>query len=165
MRKLLAGFLLSLALASSAFAQGIRQQVPIPLPQALGGTGSATSGLQRTLCTIRTANFNTTADQACPIAAGISTYSITAVYATNCSANLTLAVGGVYPTTAKGGTAIVANTQVYTALTASTVLLGLTVAAAPLVTRYTAATLYLSLTTGQGGAATCDFYVVGVDLT
>lgn len=122
------------------------------------------AGLQRVLGTLRGANFNSTADQAIPITNSAS-YSITSVIVTNCSTSLTLAAGGFYPTTSKGGTAIVAAAQLYSALTGTTVLLSATVAATPLVTRYTAQTLYLSLTTGQGGAATCDVYVAGVDLT
>jgi hypothetical protein len=82
-----------------------------------------------------------------------------------CSASLTLAVGGFYPTTAKGGTPIVAATQIYSALTSASVLLNATVAATPLVTRFTVTPVYLSLTTAQGSAATCDIYVIGVDLT
>lgn len=120
---------------------------------------------QRVLGSLTGANFNSTADQAIPIANGVTAFQITGIAVTNCSANLTLAVGGFYPAAAKAGTAIVANTQVYTALIASTVLLNATVAAAPLVTRYAIGTVYLSLTTAQGGAATCDVYVVGVDLT
>ena len=78
---------------------------------------------------------------------------------------MTLAAGGVYPTTAKGGTALVAAAQVYTALTASTITLLATLATNIATTRYTAANLYLSLTAGQGSAATCDFFVWGNDLT
>lgn len=126
---------------------------------------NAPLGMSRVLGSLRAANFNSTADQAIPITASITAYQITSVVVTNCSTSLTLAAGGVYPTTSKGGTAIVAATQVYTALTGTTLLLGLTVAATPLVTRYTATNVYLSLTTAQGGAATCDVYVVGVDLT
>jgi hypothetical protein len=126
---------------------------------------NAPLGLQRVLGSLRAANFNSTADQAIAIVGSVTAYQITSVVVTNCSTSLTLAAGGVYPATSKGGTAIVAATQVYTALTGTTVLLGLTVAATPLVTRYTAANVYLSLTTAQGGAATCDVYVVGTDLT
>ncbi len=120
---------------------------------------------QGVIATLRSANFNSTADQAIAVPPQIGTYQITAISVTNCSTSLTLAVGGVYPTTSKGGTPVVAATQVYSALTGATVLLGATIAATPLVTRYTASTLYLSLTTAQGGTATCDLYVIGVDLT
>jgi hypothetical protein len=123
------------------------------------------TGLAGVLTSLRGANFNTTSDQAIAIPARITAFQITGIVVTNCSTSLTLAAGGVYPTTSKGGTAIVAAAQVYSALTASSILLGLTVAAGPLVTRYAVSNVYLSLTTGQGSAATCDVYVIGVDLT
>lgn len=119
----------------------------------------------RVLCSIRAANFNTTADQACTIAAGVTAWVPTSILTTNCSGTFTLAAGGVYPTTSKGGTALVAAAQVYTALTGATVVLGLTLAANIATTRQTVGTIYLSLTTGTGSAATCDFYVIGNDLT
>jgi hypothetical protein len=95
----------------------------------------------------------------------VAAFAITAVVVTNCSVSMTTAAGGFYPATAKGGTAIVAAGQVYSSLTAATVLLNATVAATPLVTRYAQANVYLSLTTPQGAAATCDVYVIGTDLT
>jgi hypothetical protein len=118
---------------------------------------------QRVLGTLRGANFNTTADQA--IAINAAAFSITSIIVTNCSANMTLAAGGFYPTTSKGGTPIVAATQLYSALTGASILLNPTVAATPLVTRYTVSNVYLALTVAQGGAATCDVYIVGVDLS
>lgn len=135
----------------------------------LSGGGSTTptfqGGASRALCSIRAANFNSTADQACTIASGITVWTPTSIIVTNCSASLTLAAGGVYPTMSKGGTALVSAAQVYTALTSATVVLSLTFAANIATTRYTAGTVYLSLTTGQGTAATCDLYVWGNDLT
>lgn len=123
------------------------------------------AGIPGIVASLRGANFNSTADQAIAIPSRITAFSVTAILVTNCSANMTTAVGGFYPTTAKGGAALVANTQVYTALTGATALLPTTVVAGALVTRYSVANLYLSLTIAQGGAATCDLYVVGVDLT
>lgn len=141
-----------------------------PTQAQWGGGGGATitttaSNTNRALCAIRAANFNTTVDQACTIAAAVTAYTVTSILVTNCSASLTLAAGGVYPTTSKGGTALVAAVQVYTALTSAAIVLGATLAANIATTRYTASTLYLSLTTGQGTAATCDFYIFGNDLT
>lgn len=106
---------------------------------------------------LRAANMNTTADQA--ISIGVAKYVVRRIVVTNASANLTLAAGGIYPAASKAGTAIVANTQLYTALTASTKTLDLTLAA--LTDVQTAATLYLALTTGQGSAATADLYLFG----
>lgn len=114
---------------------------------------------------LRSANFNVTTDQAIIINPRLAKYAITGIYVTNCTASLTLAAGGFYTTTSKGGTAIVAAAQLYSALTGATVLLPATIAAAGLATAFTAGTLYLSLTTAQGGAATCDVFIQGVDLS
>jgi len=123
------------------------------------------AGTSRVLGTLRTANFNVTTDQAIPISALV--YNISAIWITNCTISMTTAAGGFYPTTAKGGTALVANTQVYSALTASTILLAATLNAGANLstTRSTTSPLYLSLTTAQGSAATCDVYILGQDLT
>jgi hypothetical protein len=126
----------------------------------------ALAGLQRVLGSLRGANMNSTADQAIPIANGVTKFLVTAIYVTNVSVSQVLSVGGVYSATSKGGVAIVANTQVYSALTGtSTQLLPLTIAAAGLVTALTVANVYFSLTTAVGSASTADVYVVGVDLT
>jgi hypothetical protein len=117
------------------------------------------------IATLRGANMNTTADQAMAVPAQITAFTIERIVVTNCTANLTLAVGGIYPTTSKGGTAIVANTQVYTALTAATIRLDLTLSATAATTRYTLANVYFALTAAQGSAATCDIYVEGLDLS
>lgn len=124
-----------------------------------------TRGLQRTLCSIRSANFNTTADQACTIPATISAWAPTGIWCTNASTSLTTAAGGWYPAASKGGTPLVAAIQIYSAMTGSTIILSATLAANIATTRYTVNTIYLALTTGQGGAATGDCYVIGVDLT
>jgi hypothetical protein len=141
--------------------------------QAIAGFGSGgavtinntAAGATRVLCSIRAANFNVTTDQACTIPAGVTAWVPTSIIVTNCSASLTLAAGGVYPAVSKGGTALVAAAQIYTALTGATIVLGLTLAANIATTRYTVNTVYLSLTTGQGTAATCDLYLIGNDLT
>src|ERR1700691_4541819 len=111
------------------------------------------TGVVRILCSIRSANFNSTADQACVIPASVTAWAPTAIIVTNCSGTFTLTAGRVYPTTSKGGTALVAAAQAYTALTTSTIVLGLTLAANIATTRYAVSTLYLSLTTGAGSAA------------
>jgi hypothetical protein len=152
----------------NASCQVTGSHLSAPLPAAQGGSASANglgTGANRVLCSIRAANFNVTTDQACALPAAVTAWAPTSVVVTNCSTSLTLAAGGVYPTTSKGGTALVAATQVYTALTSSSVVLALTMAAGIATTRQTIGTLYLSLTTAQGGAATCDFYVIGNDLT
>ena len=108
------------------------------------------------------ANMNSTADQAIPMFNGSLPYRVTKISVKNASVSLTTAAGGIYPAAAKGGTPIVAATQVYSALTGSTLALDLTIAATPGITEYAAATpLFLSLTTAQGAAATADIFVFG----
>ena len=126
------------------------------------------------LAALLSADFNSTADQAIQIPNTITAFQITGILITNASLSLTTATGGFYPTTAKGGTAIVANTQVYSSLTTPAKLLSATLAAGVSTTRYSSAnldningylTLYLSLTAAQGVLATADLYLLGIDLT
>ena len=105
------------------------------------------------------ADMNSTADQAIPIKA--NRYIVRRIVVSAASINLTTSAGGIYPTTAKGGTALVANTQVYTALTTAAKFVDLTLAAGAGTDVNTATTLYLSLTTPQGSAATANLYVFG----
>jgi hypothetical protein len=88
---------------------------------------------------------------------------------TNASLSLTTAVGGFYPTVSKGGTPIVAATQVYSALTTAAALLSATLAAfgsgnAFSASNLTAWSIYFALTTPQGAAATADIYICGIPL-
>lgn len=141
-----------------------------PALAQFSGNGSVSTtttavNTNRVLCSIRTANFNTTADQACTIPGTITAWAVSSIMVTNCTGTMTLAIGGVYPTTSKGGTALVAAAQAYSALSSATIVLNATLAANIATTRYTVNTVYLALTTGAGSAATCDFYVIGTDLT
>lgn len=120
------------------------------------------------------ADFNSILDQSIQLPKTITAFQITGILITNATLSLTTAVGGFYPTTSKGGTAIVANTQVYSSLTTAAKLLSATLAAGISTTRYSSAnvdvingypTIYLSLTTAQGAAATADVYLVGVNLS
>ena len=108
------------------------------------------------------ANFNVTTDQQINLTVPSNAlYRVSKITVTNASTSLTTAAGGVYTAASKGtGQGIlIANSQVYTALTAAGKGLDLTLA---LDLRLTAGTqLYLSLTTGQGAAATADVYVFG----
>lgn len=105
------------------------------------------------------ANMNITTDQVIPITRiGSKRYQITRITVTNASTSLTAADGGIYTAVSKGGTAIVAAAQVYTALTSATVALDLTLAVN---NTYALDNLYLSLTGTQGGAATADVRVYG----
>lgn len=105
------------------------------------------------------ANMNSTGDQQIVIFSAPAKYIIRRIVATNASLSLTTAVGGIYTAVSKGGTAVVANSQAYSTLSAGTKFLDLTLASN---TDYrTATSLYLSLTTPQGAAATADIFVYG----
>ena len=155
------------------YGKSIYQDLAETTAVALGGTltvaGAATvtgqvfgTGNDQLLGKLIGANMNVTTDQAIPITRiGTQKYLITKIFVTNASTSLTAADGGIYTATSKGGTAIVAAAQVYTALTAATVGLDLTLAVN---NTYTLDNIYLSLTGAQGGAATADIYVFGIIL-
>lgn len=107
---------------------------------------------------LRGANFNSTADQAIRINCG--RYKINNIAVENASVSLTTAAGGFYTGAGKTGTTLVAAAQVYTACTAANKPTFVTLAAGGADTQ-TVQTIYLSLTTGQGVAATADVYVYG----
>lgn len=149
-----------------------------PLGIADGGTGQATANAaavalgarERLLAKIIGANMNSAADQALTPQGGVmpANYHVQDIYAWNASINLTVAAGGIYTAPAKAGIVIVPAAQVYTALTAAAKFKQLTLdptAGGPTTDIMTAATLYLSLTTPQGAAATADIYIFGHDLS
>ncbi len=106
------------------------------------------------LGTLSAANLNSTADQAVTLLAGNK--QITKILLVGASGSTTTAVGGFYTGASKTGTTVVANTQVYTALSA-TQSLSVTLAADYL----TGTSLFFALTTGQGTACTATIYVYG----
>jgi hypothetical protein len=116
-------------------------------------------GQQHTGFRLLGADMNSTADQQFVKVGKFTVFRINSVFVTNASTSLTTAVGGLYPAAAKGGTALVANSQVYSALTAATVLMTATIAGAGSTTRFTNMDWFLSLTTPQGAAATADLYI------
>ena len=126
------------------------------------------------LARLLSADFNSILDQSIQLPKAITAFQITGILITNATLSLTTAAGGFYPTTSKGGTAIVAAGQVYSTLTAATKLLSATLAGTVATTRYSSAnvdvisgypTIYLSLTTAQGAACTADVYILGVNLS
>ena len=149
------------------YGKTIYQDLAETTAVSLGGTLTVTgqvigTGVDQLLGKLIGANMNVTTDQAIPITRiGTQKYLITKIFVTNASTSLTAADGGIYTATSKGGTAIVAAAQVYTALTAATVGLDLTLAVN---NTYVLDNLYLSLTGAQGGAATADIYVFGIIL-
>jgi hypothetical protein len=107
------------------------------------------------------ADFNSTSDQAITIASGITKYVIRRIVVVNASISLTTASGGVYGAAAKSAPNIVANTQVYSALTAAAKFIDLTLTALCGTDVFTQAALYFSLSVAQGSAATGDCFVYG----
>jgi hypothetical protein len=130
---------------------------------ATGSTGSTgptgAAGTGNLLGSLKSANFNTTADQAISMLFGA--YKVSQIDISNCTGTFTLAAGGFYTAASKGGTVIVLAAQAYSGLTSGTVVLQPTIVTALLTTRLTGANIYFSLTTGAGGTATCDIFVFG----
>lgn len=111
------------------------------------------------LFSLKGANFNTTADQLLtPTFTGL--WRAKRFVISNASISLTTAAGGFYPAASKGGTALVASGQAYSALTTALLAMEATLNAAAAV-QPSGTPLYLALTTGQGGAATADVRVYG----
>lgn len=106
-------------------------------------------------------DMNTTADQAFNVRAG--SYYIDKIVVIDASVSLTTAAGGIYTAAGKAGVSLVAATQVYTALTTSAKVLELSLAVPT--DKRTEGTLYFSLTTAQGVAATAEVLVFGYVLT
>lgn len=143
------------------------------LPVASGGTGQTTAaaaGLAlgdaaqgaRVLFKLIGADMNSTSDQAFTKVGTFTSFAVIAnPQCVNASTSLTTAVGGIYPTTGKGGNPLVAASQTYTAQTAANKITSVAIA-----NRETdVANYYLSLSTPQGAAATADFYIFGVPLS
>jgi CubicO group peptidase (beta-lactamase class C family) len=107
------------------------------------------------------ANMNSTADQAISLWQG-QAFRVTKITVTSATAALTTAAGGIYTGGSKTGTALVAASQVYSALSAGNIALEPTIDATGGALFFGAAQgLYLSLTTAQGAAATADIFIYG----
>lgn len=127
---------------------------------SIAGGAPSPVGVSGVLFKLVGANMNSVADQQFVKQGVFADYMITGILVTNASLSLTLAAGGVYSAAAKGGTAIVAAAQVYSALTAAALTLLATIAN----TNKRAETPYLALTVAQGAAATADLYIIGTAL-
>lgn len=107
------------------------------------------------------ANFNSTSDQAIPVSVPSNRYRLDTITISNASISLTTAQGGFYTGASKTGTTLVANSQAYSTLTAAAIDAAGSLMAATLDTGATTSmldvsTIYFSLTTEQGAAATAD---------
>lgn len=124
---------------------------------------AATFAPSTVVAVLKGADMNSTADQALAVNHA-GKFVVRRIIVTGASTSLTLAAGGVYTGASKSGTTVVAAAQVYTALTGSTKFVDLTLASGVTGDVVTSATLILSLTVAQGGAATADIYVIGDQL-
>lgn len=120
-----------------------------------------TAGGNVKLFELRSADLNVTTDQAFTKIGSFTKFKVTGITAQRVTADALLAAGGIYTAAAKGGTAIVAAGQLWSALSAAAKILDLTLAA---LTSSLTATPILSLTTAAGAAATADVFVYGVIL-
>lgn len=132
---------------------------PVQVGMMLGANSGQLIRGEVILGRLMAADMNSTSDQA--IAIGSKNYRITRIMVTDATGSLSTAAGGVYTAAAKGGTAVVAAGQAYSALTTSAKILDLTLAVTD---RRTDETLYLSLSTPQGSAMTAAVYVCGIAL-
>ena len=138
--------------------------------------GGPIAAAQKVLGRALNSNFNTTFDQPILINPAITAFQLTGIIVTNASISLTTVQGGFYTAASKGGSVIVLSTQAYSALTNKNLLMQPTLTAFAQAARFSSTnlgtfstsgslTIYLSLTTTQGAAATADVYLVGMDLT
>ncbi len=128
---------------------------------AAGATGAQGPAGSPTACVLVGANMNIVTDQAiaCTIPVGFTRYIVRRVVASNASISMTTAAGGIYLNAGKIA-ALVAAAQVYSALDLVTQFyLILTPTTLSNENVGTLTTLYFSLTTPQGAAATMDLSV------
>jgi hypothetical protein len=114
------------------------------------------------IAVLKKANMNVSTDQPFVGMTIPGAYRITGVAVTNCTASPSGAVGGIYTAISKGGTAIVAAGQTYTALASATAVQDLTVVAGVLPVREVFTAFWFSLTTPLGSASLCDIYIDGI---
>lgn len=141
------------------------------LPRANGGGANSIAGEQAALASgnlvyaLAGANFNITTDQSIVISlpTGYTRYRIQSLLVSNPSISMTTAAGGIYTAVSKGGIAIIPSSQVYSALTTNTSgASGSMLTLTPVnqnTAFYNSATLFFSLTTAQGAAATADITI------
>ena len=112
----------------------------------------------------RALNFALTTDQELSKLFPGANYVVSEIVAVRKSGGASVAcTGGVYDAASKGGNAIVAATQSWLTLAAGKLVKALLAAVAG-TDILTAATLYLSLTTGSTAAVTADLFVYGYNL-
>jgi hypothetical protein len=109
---------------------------------------------------LKSANLNTTVDQAIALTLPTSAYFVNGIRLVNPSRTLSAAAGGFFSSTNRGGATLVAANQAFSALTTNTLnAAGNALSLTPNSVELNVGTLYLSCATVQGTAATCDVYV------
>lgn len=103
-------------------------------------------------------NFNSTGDT--QIFLDLGNFVVTEIAFTKTTLSMTTATGGVYSAATKGGTPIIPAATAYTTLVAATDVVIVPVDAGAAALTVTGS-IYLSLTTAQGAAATVDVFVFG----
>lgn len=141
--------------------------------------GGAILASQKVLASLRSADFNTTADQPLVLPSAVTALIVSQIIVTNASTSLTTVLGGFYPGALKQSPPIVDPSQAYAALTNPTIYMNPFLSSYGQTTRFSSTNLplvlsannqyalsfYLSLTVPQGTPATADVYIVGLDLT
>jgi len=133
------------------------------------GDGGAGAAYQQVLASATQVDFNSTADQPIPLPSLLNYFQLTGILVAAASVSLTVAQGGFYPQASKGGTALVAASQVYTALTASSLLMNASLSTYAQQQYFSRSQLpdwsiYFSLTAAQGSIATASVYLLGIPL-
>jgi hypothetical protein len=134
-----------------------------PLLTASGGLGAAVPA--SIMGASANLDMNVTTDQALTVTlpSGYTKYKVLQILVYEASTSLTTAAGGIYTAAAKGGVQVVPSSQAYSAITATT---ADTLAGAVSLSQtnsngmwLTDTTLFFSLTTPQGSAATAKIVV------
>lgn len=117
---------------------------------------------QQLLFVLRSADFQSVADQAFTKLFNGTNYAVTSITAVRKTGGATIAVtGGIYSAAAKGGSVMVSAAQSWLGLSGAAKMVTATLAAL-LGTDVLSATPILSLTTGSTGAVTADVFIFGV---
>lgn len=127
-----------------------------------GGQAVAPGQLEQTLFVLRGANLQSTADQPFSKVFAGTNYVPTRCLSVCKTGGATVAcAGGIYTGAGKTGDQVVALAQSWVAATTPGAVVDASLANM-LTTKQSTATPSLSLTTGSTGAATADFFVVGI---
>jgi hypothetical protein len=142
--KFLRNLFLAGCLASSAYAAG-------PTTTAVNSAAQSTANL-----TAYNVALNALGDPASiAIPSWVTSYQVTALKITNCSATPVLATVGLYSAASGGGTAIVTAATI-TGATSATIVLSPAIASTG---TFSASTLYIHVTVANAAALTCTFKV------